>query len=322
MAIDPAAQRSRRALLAAAVGAAGLTAARAIGAPAEVRAGSDGDVVLGGLNISGVSTTLANHSTDDTVLGIDSWGSGRGLYAASSGGQGVHGTSNAVEGVYGSGVTSGVTGSCNDPDGYGVIGVNGAFSGGAGVAGFAQATDAETAGVLGQASSPDGFGVLGDSLATATTARAIVGHAAAGTGVLGWAGSGSHPAGVARTGVLGYGAVDSSSVGVRGESPSGTGVKAVSASGNALRVSGRARFNRSGRVSVPKSRNYATVTVPGGISSNTIVIATLQLYRSGVAVSGVRLNYPSSGKARIYLTKVASKTSSTPVAWIAMEYGS
>jgi hypothetical protein len=47
------------------------------------------------------------------------------------------------------------------------------------------------------------------------------------------------------------------------------------------------------------------------------VLATIQTYRSGVtvAVSGVRLNYPSTGKARIYLTKIASSTSSTPVAW-------
>ncbi len=322
MAFDSTTPRSRRTLLAAAAGAAGLTAVRALGAPAEVRAGTDGDVVLGGQNITGASTSLANHSTDEDVLGVGSWGSGRGIYAASSGGQGVHGSSNAVEGVYGYGVTSGVTGECNSPDGYGVIGVNGAFVGGAGVAGFSQATAAESAGVLGQVSSPEGFGVLGDSLATEDSARAIVGHATAGTGVLGWAGSGAHPAGHAQTGVFGYGTIDSDSVGVRGESPAGTGGQFVSATGNALRVSGKARFSRSGKVSVPKGKKSVDVTVPGGIAANTVVHATIQRYRSGTAVAGVRLNYPSTGKVRIYLTKVASTTSSTAVAWIATEYGS
>jgi hypothetical protein len=309
-------------LLAAAAGAAGMTAARALGAPIEVRAGSDGDVVLGGTNISGASTTILNHSTNVDVLSIDTWGSGRGIYASSSGGRGIHGSSNAAEGIYGWGVTTGVTGECNRADGYGVVGVSSATDGGAGVGGFAQATVAESAGVLGQASSPEGFGVLGDTLATEASARAIVGHAPAGTAVLGWAGTGAHPSGLPETGVFGYSAIDSESVGVRGESPAGTGVKAVSSSGNALRVAGKARFNRSGRSSVKKGQRSVDVTVPGGISSNTVVHATIQRYRSGVAVAGVRLNYPAPGKVRIYLTKVASSTSSTAVGWIATEFGS
>ncbi len=321
MAIDPGTPRSRRTLLAAAADAAGLTAARALGAPAEVRAGSDGDVVLGSLSISGATTAIVNHSTNEDVLGIDTWGSGRGIYASSSAGRGIHGTSNAVEGVYGWGVTTGVTGECTSPDDYGVIGVSSASVGGAGVGGFAQATVAESAGVLGQASSPEGFGVLGDTLATEEAARAVVGHAPAGTGVLGWAGIGTHPSGFAETGVFGYSAIDSGSVGVRGESPAGTGVRAVSSSGNALRVAGKARFSRSGRSSVKKGQKSVDVTVPGGINSNTIVLAMIQRYRSGVAVAGVRLNYPAPGKVRIYLTKVASSTSSTAVGWIATEFG-
>jgi len=187
--------------------------------------------------------------------------------------------------------------------------VNAAESGGAGVAGFAQSTAGESAGVLGQASSPEGFGVLGDTLAIETTARALVAHAPAGTGVLGWAGTGAHPAGRPGTGVYGY-------------SAAGTGGQFTSSTGNALRVSGKARFNRAGKVSVPRNRNYVDVTVPGGLASNTIVNATIQMYRSGVAVAGVRHNYPTAGRIRIYLTKVPSTTSSTPVAWFATEYGS
>jgi hypothetical protein len=58
------------------------------------------------------------------------------------------------------------------------------------------------------------------------------------------------------------------------------------------------------------------VTVPGGLSTTTSsLLATIQTYRGGVAVSGVRLNYPSAGKARIYLTKIASATATTPIGW-------
>ena len=58
----------------------------------------------------------------------------------------------------------------------------------------------------------------------------------------------------------------------------------------------------------------------GGLASNSVVHATLQTYRSGVAIAAVRLNYPTPGKARIYLTKVASTTSNTYVGWFAAEY--
>jgi hypothetical protein len=58
------------------------------------------------------------------------------------------------------------------------------------------------------------------------------------------------------------------------------------------------------------------ITVPGGLSTTTSsVLATIQTYRSGVSVGCVRLNYPTTGKARIYLTKIASTTASTPVGW-------
>jgi hypothetical protein len=217
---------------------------------------------------------------------------------------------------------TGVFGRSQSTDGYGVIGSNEADTGGAGVFGGTAAATGETAGVIGQVVSPGGFGVLGDTLATETTARALVAHAPAGTGVVAWAGTGAHPAAKAKTGVFGYSAIDASSVGARGESPAGTGVLAVSSTGNALRVVGKARFSRSGKVSVPKNRNYVDVTVPGGLASNTIVNATIQMYRSGTAVAGVRHNYPTAGKIRIYLTKVPSTTSSTPVAWFATEYGS
>ena len=41
---------------------------------------------------------------------------------------------------------------------------------------------------------------------------------------------------------------------------------------------------------------------------------------SGVSIAAVRTNYPVAGKARIYLTKVASTTASTSVGWFVAEY--
>ena len=105
---------------------------------------------------------------------------------------------------------------------------------------------------------------------------------------------------------------------VRGE---GTGFAAGGVfeadQGTALIVSGRATFSRSGRALVPKGRSHVDITVPGGLSSTTsLVLATIQAYSSHAAVAGVRPNYPSNGKARIYLTKIASTKASTPVGWL------
>jgi hypothetical protein len=103
---------------------------------------------------------------------------------------------------------------------------------------------------------------------------------------------------------------------VRGEASSGTGGYFTSATGTALQVAGKAKFSRSGRVNVPVGKAYVDITVAGGLSTSAIVLATLQAYRAGVYVAGVRRNYPSAGKARIYLSKVASSTTAIPVGWI------
>jgi hypothetical protein len=60
------------------------------------------------------------------------------------------------------------------------------------------------------------------------------------------------------------------------------------------------------------------IVVPDGLAANANVLATLQTYVAGLAVAGVRTNYPTSGTARIYLTKVASSTKATPVAWFVL----
>lgn len=273
VAVDATVLRSRRALLGAAFGALAASAAQALGHPAGVRAGSDGDVVLGGENTSASTTKLWNLA--------DNWFPV--LWAQNTKGSGLQGSTSLGDGVVGWTI---------DTDGSGVVG---SADAGRGVSGEARA----------------GTGVRGTSNL----------H---GCGVYGRSGIDEldkYPAQPANTGVFGYSAIDTTAVGVRGESPAGSGVEAVSATGNALRVTGKARFSRAGKASVAAGKAYVDVTVPGGLASTSIVNATIQRYRSGVGVAGVRLNYPSAGKIRIHLTKVASASSSTPVAWFVVEYG-
>ena len=146
-----------------------------------------------------------------------------------------------------------------------------------------------------------------------------------GAGVLGIA-NGSEAAGVegggrggSSVGVSGW-SQGSTGIGVNGTAVgNGTGGRFASETGTALKVSGRASFSRSGRALVPRGHSYVDVTVRGGLSTSTsVVLATIQTYRPGVAVAGVRLNYPATGKARVYLTRIASTTETTPIGWFVL----
>ena len=171
-----------------------------------------------------------------------------------------------------------------------------------------------------------GFGILGD------TALATKGNGAVGAwgrdrdtpGKIGTAGTSYEG-----VGVVGYAAPGAGDalpptpvglIGVYGYAPTGTGVFARSDGGTALRVAGKASFSRSGRVSVPKGRAYVDVDLSskGGLAGTPLCFATIQTRRSGVHVETVRPNYPSAGKLRIYLNKVASSTSATSIAWMVM----
>lgn len=129
------------------------------------------------------------------------------------------------------------------------------------------------------------------------------------------------------TGVFGYASQQTSSYGVYGLSGIGVGVRgetfsksgiggsfaAPDGGGQAIAVYGRALFEQSGLAYVSAGHSYVDVSVTGGLVSASKVLATIQGYRPGVAVSSVRPRYPTSSKARIYLTKAVS--SKTAVAW-------
>jgi hypothetical protein len=98
--------------------------------------------------------------------------------------------------------------------------------------------------------------------------------------------------------------------------PTGIGVRAAnsSTSGTALQVEGTARFSRSGRTKVLAGHSSIDITVPGGLAGVPLIFANLMIYRTGVAVAAIRPNWPSAGKARIYLTK--SVATAAYVSWL------
>jgi hypothetical protein len=185
------------------------------------------------------------------------------------------------------------------------------YSGGAdgtgGLRGYAASLSGDVRGVWGETPSTGGMGVIGYATASTGTTTGVWGRAdsTGGLGVVGYA-----AASTGKTkGVFG-----------RAESPDGIGVLAIAPTGTALSVAGRAQFTRSGEATILAGKKYADITVAGGLTSRSVVHATLQTYRAGVAIAAVRRNYPSTGKARIHLTKVASSTSSTYVGWFVAEY--
>jgi hypothetical protein len=123
--------------------------------------------------------------------------------------------------------------------------------------------------------------------------------------------------GTSKTGIGAKGWSDSG-VGVSGRSNSGIGVEALGpGSATALSVQGRATFSRSGKALLPKGRTFVDVEVGGGLSPSSLVVATLMLNCVGVYVPSAVPN-PAAGTVRIYVNKVASSASSTPIAWFVL----
>jgi hypothetical protein len=259
-----------------------------------------------GQGVRGVASSGAG------IAGVS--GSGPGVDAASTSGLAVHAVSTLGHAVRGRGQLDGVIGESASGR-SGIVGYSGGGTAPAGPAKtgvYGEATqDAVSRGVSGFTLA--GQGVRGDAttgqgvLGVATTGQGVKGTATTGDAVLGQSTSGKSVHGVATTGQA-----------IAGEATTGYGVRAVATTGLALDVAGRARFSRSGRVSVPVNRSYVDVTVPGGLASTAMVFALLQYPRSGVYVTSARPNYPSTGKVRIYLSKVASTTATTPLAWFAL----
>jgi hypothetical protein len=256
----------RRALLAA--GAAGVAAAAAQAvAPAGVRAGEDGDVVFGEVNVGRNTTELAITGT-------------HALSVRSDVGDGLRGETNAA-------VKSGVYGYTNHPNGYGVYGDNHP-SGAYGILG------SKDQGVKGAADT--GEGVRGES----TKNQGVVGVTHAGGFKAGVEGQALHVNG---WGVRGINVPE----GTKGElGYGGFGVLATAPNDVnhwALFVQGRAGFHTSGIVTVPQDRNYVSVAMPA-LTNWSMVLATLQTNRGGISIQAA-VAKPTLGKITIYLNKKA-----------------
>jgi hypothetical protein len=341
---------SRRRWLRGAAGAgvvAATVAAETITRPASAMAGTDGDVVLGAFNSETTPTVITNTTSGGTAfqanatngIGLSSvaTGNGTGVVGDTDSGWGVQGSSKTGVGVQGSS-PSGVGVEGSSPSGVGVqgsspsgVGVEAYSSSGWGVSAFCstntalQAQSGSGNGVVGVSTSGAGvYGQSGNTNGFAVTRDAVRGFtdSATASGVRGEnAGHGHGVSGLTTSnGSGGAAAVDGvnqgTGPGVRGIG--GIGVLAeATGSGTALQVAGRAVFSRAGEATIKFPAQSATVSVPGGLAGNPLVLALLQTATPGVFVVSAVPN-TSTGKITISLNK-APGTSQHPatakVAW-------
>lgn len=291
---------TRRTLLGAGLGALVAAVAGALGRPQAVRAANGDPLALGTANTASTTTGLlssegtnaalsvVNTSTGGAVHGGSANGpaflgfsqSGNAFDGQSTSGNGVRGVSDVGIGVQGrSNTEKGVYGYSNTGPGvYAYSGANHAIWG--------YADGASAFGLFGQAEKERGVGVVGQNLTSDT---------------IGLLGAPKHGVEGRAPNAIGY-------VGVRASAP---------AAATALSVDGRAQFSRSGKASVPAGKSFVVVTVPGGLSSASLVLATPMINRIGVYVQSAVPN-AATGQVRINLNKIASASASTPIAWIVL----
>jgi hypothetical protein len=297
MAIDTPPARSRRAVLAGALGAGLASLAAALGRPRAAAAADDQPMLVGGEYTSSSVTQITNSTTGHTVLaGVSS--SGTGVYGQSTTYYGVHGSSTSFPGVFGA--------STSNP------GVRGVGYDHIGVSGSSQATDkpgtagqsAASTGVLGYSgagalpTTPSKTGVYGYAAQDADS-RGVWGRSAAGRGVYGQSTSGQGVRGYSATGVAGYfGTSDP-------------------AKGTGLRVLGRARFDHCVGVVTIANGSATSVAISPGIdlTSTSAVVATLMNDAGGsTAVKRVEID-PTADTFFVQLTAANASGGPVKVAW-------
>jgi hypothetical protein len=234
--------RSRRALLAGALGGIGAVIAGAVGRASPVRAEGEAMVVGGDYNDATSATILGNSTNTATVFLAQSTANGIGVYGFSNSNIGTKGESGSSLGVSGVSTSStGVAGSSTT--GNGIIGVSGSQAGVKGVSTSnfgVYGTATSGTGVRGESSSGTGIYGYTQSADNAALRTRNIGN---GTGVIGVSGD-VEPVAPTHTGVYGYAQQDSSSIGVWGVSANGHGVHGESDSGWAGYFDGKVFTNR------------------------------------------------------------------------------
>ena len=280
---------SRRAILLAAAGGTAAVVADAIVRPRSAVAGAAVPIDRDVYNQPIISPTgVKNSANNFDVFSSNSDGTGAAFAGYSAGGVGVSGSSGgSSEGVFGASDSGyGVRGASNSS--YGVFGETGGsvaihgqhLAGGVGVEG----TSASGSGVFGFSSSRSGvkgegrIGLQGDVGPTQTAVHGFVGLSAAPV----------PPAGV------------------------GVVAQAQGPSLIALHVKGRAKFDRSGVLTVTSGHSSVTKTL-AGVTASSLVLAVLGQDRAGV---WVRAAIPAAGTFKVILNKTV--TSATKVTWFVL----
>jgi hypothetical protein len=320
---QPTKPKSRRALLAGALGGVGAWALASIGRADPVRAEGQTMVVGGDYTDATTLTTLTNSTNDTDVFLARSLGAGHAVYGRSASGTGVTGESTTGRGVQATGAI-GV-----DAQSAAGFGVDGVTDTGVGVRG--QAGSSGT-GVIGVSSS--GVGVHTSSSSgialEAVSSSAIAAHARSGAtdgpAAVGWS-SGAHtglfgfsggnvtplPSARAKTGVYGNSAIDSASRGVWGESTSGAGLYGAATSGYAIRGSGRLGFDKVSGVATLAAGSTSKTVSPGvNVTSSSFVLLTPK-----VKLGGRDLWFTTNATANtLTIHMSSSRSSTTKVAWL------
>jgi hypothetical protein len=275
MSVETSTPRSRRAVLAAALGGLGAVIASRIATPDAARA-ADGDPVQIGATNDGTTTTALTNSGANAAFAVT--GVGQGVSGQTLDGTGLWGASTDAVPVADFTLPGHRTG---------VVGLVGAGAGIAnntgetGVYGFSDVSGNST-GVWGDTA--DGYGVFGNGFVGVYGLGqvGVVGDVGAtGTGVYGFAGTGLPP-----------------------NPPAGVAVQATAGTPAqvALNVSGKVKFNRSGRTVVARGRSSRRINMVG-VTGSSYVVATLQTRRAGVYVHAV---VPAAGYFTIYLNKIVT----------------
>jgi hypothetical protein len=277
MSVDSSAPRSRRAVLAAALGGLGAVVVSRFATPEAVKAANDDPVTVGHPFTGTAETSITVTGAANAIVG------------SSDTGTGLRGSSTSTSAVVDPTVIAHATG---------VIGTAGdttnmaGNTGETGVYGFSDIT-------------PGSNGVWGDS---------VTGTGVYGSGDTGVVGFGGYVGVYAVGSVAIWGDASAFDTGVYGFAgstvaplpPAGVGVQASATAGLiALNVTGKAKFSRSGRTYFAATK-YSKKVPMVGVTASSYVIATLQSKRSGIYVQSV---VPALGYFTIYLNKaVSSKT--------------
>ncbi len=300
----------RRAVILGAAAGVGATAALVAGARPAFAANAENESIQPAQSNPGADAAAAAVTRGPDAPEPTPFPTGASLTATSSGDGSL-----GVQGIDGGTTAGGIGVLGTSPDGFGLIGVNGANetylpSYVAGVAGLSETNT----GVFGQ--STTGTSIYGVSAQTSGlevgSVAGVWGDSEANIGVQGTSATDIGVLGVSNTNA-GVQGVSASDIGVLGVSNTGTGIKAESASGNALEVLGVATFTRSGVVTIAAGASSAT-HAGVALSSTSLVLANLQNSLPGVYVQAV-VPTVSAHSFEIVLSAKVPAGKTAKVAW-------